>query len=132
MWKNQPMPTPEDIEQFYARYTAALSSHDIEAVAALFAADAVIYDPVDAPAIEGIDKICEFLIGTSGAVRSVRVSGPVHISSDCRHAATPLEAEVDLGNGIQIMEVLDAMTFNDDGRVTTMKAYYGPTNLRDR
>jgi hypothetical protein len=30
------------------------------------------------------------------------------------------------------MEVLDAMTFDDEGRVTTMKAYYGPTNLRSR
>jgi steroid delta-isomerase len=126
------MPTPKDIEQFYERYTAALSSHDIDAVAALFAADAVVYDPVDDPAIEGIDKIRKFFTATSGAVRSVTVSGPVHISKDCRHAAVQMEAEVDLGQGIQVMEVLDAMTFDDEGRVITMKAYYGPTNLRSR
>ena len=43
-----------------------------------------------------------------------------------------MEAEVDLGQGAQVMEVLDAMTFDDEGRVTTMTAYYGPTNLRER
>jgi len=126
------MLTPKDIEQFYEQYTAALSRRDIDAVTALFAADAVIYDPVDSPALEGIDEIRRFFISTSGAVRSVKLSGPLHISNDCRHAAVQMEAEVDLGQGVQVMEVLDAMTFDDEGRVITMRAYYGPTNLRDR
>jgi steroid Delta-isomerase len=126
------MPTPQDIEHFYDRYTAALSSHDIDAVAALFAVDAVVFDPVDSPALEGIDKIRQFFIGTSPAVRSLKISGPVHISNDCRHAAVQMEAEIDLGDGLQVMEVLDAMTFDDEGRVITMRAYYGPTNLRSR
>ena len=126
------MTTPRDIERFYEQYTAALSNHDLEAVAGLFAANAVIYDPVDSPPVEGVDKIREFFAGTAPAVRSVKVSGPVHISSDCRHAAVQMEAEVDLGQGLQVMDVLDAMTFDDEGRVTTMTAYYGPTNLHDR
>ncbi len=125
------MPSAEHVLHAYERYTAALSSHDMDAVMVLFSSTAVVNDPVDAPAVEGTGQIRALLAGASAMVRAVRIAGPICISGDCRHAAAPLEAEVDLGQGIQVMDVTDVMTFDDDGRFATMKAYYGPTNLRD-
>ena len=29
------------------------------------------------------------------------------------------------------MSVVDVLTFDDDGRITSLTAYYGPTNLSD-
>jgi len=125
------MPSAEHIQHAYEEYTAALSRHDIDAVMALFSSSAVVHDPVDDPAVEGAEQIRALFAGASGMVRAVRITGPICISGDGRHAAAPLEAEVDLGQGIQFMDVTDVMTFDDDGRFATMKAYYGPTNLRD-
>jgi hypothetical protein len=42
-----------------------------------------------------------------------------------------LQAEVNFGDGLKIIEGVDIWTFDDDGRIATMKAYYDPTNLRD-
>jgi hypothetical protein len=64
-------------------------------------------------------------------VKAVRLTGPVRISADCRHAAAPIEAEVDFGEGPQVMAVIDVLTFDDDARITSMAAYYGPSSLRD-
>ena len=83
------MPSAEDIRHVYDSYIAALLRHDLEAVMAMFAADAVLHDPVDGS-----------------------------------------YSEVELGNGITIIETIDVMTFDEDGKVSTMTAYWGPTNMR--
>ena len=37
--------------------------------------------------------------------------------------------EADLGDGTTLVEALDVFTFDDDGRIATMNAYWGPTNF---
>jgi steroid Delta-isomerase len=125
------MPSVEDIQRTYQQYAAAWSRNDIDAVTGLFAPDAVVHDPVDGPALKGIDAIRDFFNGSVSVVRSMTVAGPVHISGDCRHAAASVDVEVDLGSRVQVVEALDVWTFDDEGRIATMNAYYGPTNLRD-
>ena len=51
------MPSAEHIQKTYEQYAAAWSRLDIDAVLGLFAADAVVHDPVDGPALEGVDAI---------------------------------------------------------------------------
>ena len=34
-------------------------------------------------------------------------------------------------DGIKVLEAIDVWSFDDDGRISTMNAYFGPTNLRD-
>ena len=55
----------------------------------------------------------------------------MRISRDCRHAAACIEVEEDLGDGIKVLEAIDVWSFDDDGHISTMNAYFGPTNLRD-
>jgi steroid delta-isomerase len=124
------MPTPEDIRQVYDRYFTALVEHDIDGVMAMFAADAVLHDPVDGPVREGIEAIREYYGGGLDAVQVCRLAGPVHISADCHHAAISGYTEADLGYGMVIWEAIDVMTFSDDGKVATMTTYWGPTNIR--
>ena len=124
------MPDASDIERVFEKYAAAWSSHDLDAVAALFAPDGVVHDPVDGPGVEGREKIRAFFEEFGGpAVKGMKLAGPVHISGDCRHAATRVNAEADLGEGPVRVEALDVFTFDDDGLITTMNAYWGPTNF---
>jgi steroid Delta-isomerase len=124
------MTDARDIEQVFEKYAAAWSSCDLDAVTALFASDAVVHDPVDGPGVEGREKIRAFFEEfAGGVVKGMQLAGPVHISADCRHAAARLNADADLGEGLVRVEALDVMTFDDDGMITTMHAYWGPTNF---
>jgi steroid Delta-isomerase len=125
------VPTPEHIQSVFEQYAAAWSRLDMDAVIGLFSSDAVVHDPVDGPALEGVEAIRAYFSRGLGFVRAVRLSGPVRISRDCRHAAACIEIEEDLADGIKVLEAVDVWTFDDDGRISTMNAYFGPTNLRD-
>ena len=126
------MPSAEDIQQVYEQYAAAWSRLDMDAVLGLFAPDAVVHDPVDGPALEGVDAIRAYFSQGLGFVRAVRLVGPVRVSRDRRHAAACIEIEEDLGDrGIKVLEAIDVWSFDDEGRIVTMNAYFGPTNLRD-
>ena len=37
--------------------------------------------------------------------------------------------EADLPSGGMVIHVIDIFTFNDDDKVTSMKAFWGPTNI---
>ena len=125
------MASADDIRQLCERYVTACSTNNLDAVVALFASNAVLHDPVDSPAVEGVKGIREFFAQGVDVVQSVKLLGPVHITADCRHAAARLEAKVNFGEGFKIIEGIDVWTFDEDGQIATMNAYWGPTNLRD-
>jgi steroid Delta-isomerase len=125
------MATAEHVRQVFERYTKALTARDFDLALSLFAPDATARDPVDGPPLQNLDALRAVLTGASDAIRAVRLTGPVRVSADCRHAAAPIEADVDFGDGPRVMSVVDVLTFDDDGRITSLTAYYGPTNLRD-
>ena len=126
------MPSAQDVQKAYEQYAAAWSRLDIDAVLSLFATDSVVHDPVDGPALEGVDAIRAYFSRGVDFVRAVRLVGTVRVSRDGHHAAACIEIEEDLGTrGIKVLEAIDVWSFDDDGRIATMNAYFGPTNLRD-
>jgi steroid delta-isomerase len=125
------VPNAGDIQRVYEQYAAAWSRLDMDAVIGLFAPDAVVHDPVDGPALEGVEAIRGYFSQGLGFVRAVRLSGPVRVSRDCRHAAACIEVEEQLGDEVRVLEAIDVWSFDADGRISTMNAYFGPTNFRD-
>ena len=125
------VPTADDIRHSCEQFIAALSKHDLDALVALFAPDAVVNDPVDSPALVGVEKIREFFAQGIGLVRAASLSGAVHVSRDCRHAAYSLEAVADFGDGLKVIEGVNVWTFDGEGRIATMKAYWDPDNSRE-
>ena len=124
------MATADQIREVLERYTAAVSAGDGETAVSFFAPGATAHDPVDGPDLDA-EGLAKLIAASAGVIRGVRMTGPVRISADCRHAAAPIEADVDFGEGPQIMSVIDVMTFDDDARITSMAAYYGPAGLRE-
>jgi steroid delta-isomerase len=125
------VPEPDAIERVFHDYAAAMDRNDADAAVALFATDAVVRDPIDAPPYEGAARIREFFAGGAGILKSFRLTGPVRIAADGGQAAAPLQAELDFGDGRKTLDSIDVMTFDESGRITAMDAYYGPTNIRD-
>jgi len=64
--------TTDQMKATVVAYAAAHSAGDIDAIAAIFAEDAVVADPVDKPAFVGRAAVREFFAGTHEFAESLR------------------------------------------------------------
>ena len=104
------------------RYVEAFEKSDIEIIKELFAADARVEDPVGSDAHEGIEAVCGFYEGAFGMGAKLALTGNPRCAG---HAvAFPFQVQIP---GMTI-EVIDVFEFDDQGRVRSMKAYWGPEN----
>ena len=123
------MPTKEEIIATVKNYAASHSAGDIDAIAALFAPDAVVADPVHEPAHVGRDAIRTFFAGTHEMVDSMvlEVTGPIR--SVARYAAVPLRAVSTIGGAKVAVDIVDVFTFEENGLIGDMKAYWDPQGI---
>ena len=56
------------------------------------------------------------------------VGGMVNICGD--EAAFTMQARPMLGGAEYVVDIIDVMTFDDDARITTMKAFWDPAAMR--
>jgi steroid delta-isomerase len=113
------------------RYTSCFSAADRDAFLANFADDAWIEDPVGTPRREGKASIGEFWDQTQGMADSVelRRTGPVRIAAGGGEAAFPMQARPLIGGATFCVHIIDVMTFDDEGRITTMRAFWDPAEM---
>lgn len=109
-------------------YLASFGKKDLDGIVNLFADDAWIEDPVGTPRKQGKDALREFYqVGISMGVTA-------ELESDVRvvgnEAAFAFCVSVDTGNGTLTISPIDIMTFNDDGKITSMRAFFGPRNQK--
>lgn len=123
------MPTAEQMKSVVEAYAAAHTAGDVDGIAALFAEDAVVADPVDQPEHVGRDAIREFFAGTHamGDSLELRVTGPIRAVD--RFAAVPLQAITTVGGSRLSIDIIDVFTFDDSGMVTDMRAYWNPADI---
>ncbi|WP_373080621.1 nuclear transport factor 2 family protein [Zhongshania sp.] len=108
-------------------YIQALSAHDLAAIDNLFADDATIEDPVGSELITGKAAILRFYeVGFSSGI-SARLEGAVRLAAN--HAIFPFVVELNPGNGEVRIEIIDQFTFNDDNKITAMKAFWSEENM---
>lgn len=111
-------------------YAAAHTAGDIDAIAALFAPDAVVADPVDQPEMVGRDAVRDFFAGTHQGVEGfeLRITGPIRAVGS--FAAVPLQAETTMGGTTLLIDIIDVFTFDDDGLIADMRAYWTASDIR--
>ena len=108
------------------RYVDAISSHDIEALCRLFAADAIQEDPVgDEPHI-GVDAIREFFQAGSSHIIKAELMGSARCAGNA--LAFPLAVIFGAEGSEMKLEAIDVFEFNEDGKIQSMKAYWGADN----
>jgi steroid Delta-isomerase len=123
------MPTTDEMKAAVEAYTAAHTAGDIDAIVAIFAEDAVVADPVDQPAFVGHEAIRAFFAGTHEFAESLEllVTGPIRAVD--RFAAAPLRAVTSMGDAKFAIDIIDVFTFDDEGKVTDMKAYWTASDI---
>jgi steroid delta-isomerase len=116
----------------FENYTSRLSAGDADGVADLFADDAWIEDPLGAPHHVGRDAILAFYRGAvERAHPAVRLTGPVRVSA-VDEAAAPMQSHSNFGGSPKEIDIIDVFAFDAGGRITSMRAFWGEGNLRER
>ena len=119
------MPDPEKMIAAVHAYVAAFETGSADQIAALFAPDATVEDPVGAGAIKGIEAIREFYAKAVGA--RLVLEGPVRVTQE--YAAFPFTVFAQVNGREARVEVIDTFRFNDANQIVEMRAYFGPTNM---
>ena len=113
------MATADDIRTTIARYVAAVGAADADAIVDLYADDATVEDPVGTDAHVGRDAIHAFYKSVAVEGMNTEIVGKVNVIGLV--AAFRFNVVVD---GNTVVEPIDIMTFDDDAKITSMKAYW--------
>jgi len=116
----------EHMREVLARYVDCMTRGDCEGIMALYADDAVVEDPVGSPPRRGREEIAELYRNAAGKVR-LELDGRPRVAANT--AAAPMIGRAQGMPGM-VIEIVDVMTFDDEGRITSMRAYWSPETIR--
>ena len=121
------MPSPEQMLAAVHGYVAAFDKGDVEAVVALFAEDATVEDPVGTEPKRGLDEIRAFYAGSMATGAKLALLGDPRCAAD--YVAFPFAVSLEWQGSRQVIEVIDTFRIDDAGRITEMRAFFGPANI---
>lgn len=112
-------------------YVEHVGASDLEATLALFAADCWVEDPVGTPRHEGRAAVEAFYAGALGNITRTRRIGPVR-ATPAGPGAVAFSVELDWGETPLAIDVIDVMTLDEGGLITSMRAFWGKMNRHER
>lgn len=119
--------SPQTMIDTINAYVAAFETGDAKAVARLYAEDAVVRDPLDAPAITGREAILAFYQTSMATGAKLVLNEPVRTTASV--AAFAFSVHLELPDGSGRIDVIDTFEFNPEGFIQQMTAYWGPINM---
>lgn len=115
---------PDALQNLVQRYLDTVATGTATDVAALYAEDATLEDPVGGGEVHiGRQAIAGFYKNVEGAEIKTEL---LHFRAGGSEAAFLFAIAV---GGAMRIEPIEIMTFNADGQITSMKAYWGPQDV---
>ena len=122
------MPSPEQLRSRIAEYVNAVNSRDADAIAAQFTEDAHHHDPVSNPPNIGRAAIVSFFEnGIAASEAWTFTAKAVHTCAD--HVAIDFEIAVVTGGATMTIAGIEIFDADDDGRFTSVSAYWDDADL---
>ena len=121
------MPDPQKMEAAVNAYVAAFEAGSADQVAALYAADATVEDPIGSPIHKGREAIRAFYAESMKTGAKLKLEGPVRVAGD--YAVFPFSVNLNYDGGHKRIDVIDTFRFNEANEVVEMRAFWGPTNM---
>lgn len=123
-----PWPAPCVMRAALQAYVDRINAGDRDGVVALFADDAVIEDPLGSPPKTG-GQIAEWFADTVAFGTRITPVAPIR-GSHANAAALVFEVTFTPPGGAPLLiRSLDVCTFDAAGRITSLKAYWGPDDV---
>lgn len=104
------------------KYIEAFEKGSSELIRQIYADSATVEDPVGTDVYEGIDAILGFYAG------GFEMGAKLSLLGKPRCAGNSVAFPFQVVAGGMTIEVIDVFEFNDEGKVVSMKAYWGPEN----
>jgi steroid Delta-isomerase len=109
-------------------YIDTYNRGDVAEIVALYADDATVEDPVGTPLKSGKKAIHEFYEMAVQTGAKLKLAAPIR-GSHGNSAAMAFDVELNMPAGRMVVYVIDVMTFNDEGKFTSMRAFWGPGDM---
>ena len=123
------MVSEEKMRAAMQAYIDGFERADLDALVGLYAEDATVEDPVGSPPKVGRAEIEAFYAGALQTGAKLTLSAPIRASHG-NSAAMAFEVALNYEGHDIVISAIDVMTFNDEGKYTSMKAYWGPADMR--
>ncbi len=123
------MLSEESMRAALQAYVDAFNRSDADAVIALFADDATVEDPYGKPAMVGKQAIAPFFKYAVDLGAKLTLQAPIRASQGDA-AAMCFDVKVNYMGAMQHIRVIDVMTFNEAGKIKSMKAYWGVSDMQ--
>jgi len=116
----------EQILEVVERYVALVATGTADEIVALYAEGATVEDPVGSEVRTTRDQIHEFYRAIEGLEQESRL---VTARVAGNEAAFLFELVTKAGDHTYTLAPIDHMTFDDDVRITRMRAFWGDTDM---
>jgi len=108
----------DHIRKVVGLYVEFMNASNVDGIADLYALDATIEDPIGTEPHHGREAIRKFYAASAGHV-TLELTGNPRVAGG--EVAFPMRAT--LGED-QVIEIIDVMAFDDDGRIANMRAFW--------
>ncbi len=113
-----------DMARVVDKYVEAFANTDMDIIRAMYASNARVEDPVGTPAHEGLEAICAFYEGAMKSGAKLALTG----TPRCAGNSVAFPFQVTMPG--MVVDVIDVFEFDGNGKVASMKAYWGPQNIK--
>ena len=119
--------TPERIRAVVEQYVELVGRGAAEEIAGLYADGATVEDPVGSDPLTTREQIRAFYGNLEGLDNSTRL---VELRIGGNEAAFHFEVTTRAGESAYTISPIDVMTFDDEGRITSMRAFWSQADMK--
>jgi steroid delta-isomerase len=127
------MPSAEQMRAAMRRYLECVGNGDLDGVLSLFAESISVEDPVGGGPgthVVGRDEVAAFFgRGFERTRPRPTPTGPIRTTAG-NEAAMPFTLRLTLRGRVHEIDVVDVMRFDDAGKITSLRAFWNPDEMR--
>lgn len=121
------MPSREAVAQTVNRYLELVADGRADDVLTLYATGAIIEDPIGSDLRRGHEAIREFYAGFQDAKKETELAELRVAGSE---AAFLWHLRLDAGDSRTQISPISTMTFDEDAKITSMRAFWSPSDVK--
>lgn len=121
------MPSREAVAQTVNRYLELVADGRADDVLTLYATGATIEDPIGSDLRRGHEAIREFYAGFQDAKKETELAELRVAGSE---AAFLWHLRLDAGDSRTQISPISTMTFDEDAKITSMRAFWSPSDVK--
>lgn len=122
------MATEQQMKQQMQAYIDEFNKANPQGIADLYSDDATVEDPVGSPVKSGKAAVLAFYQYAVKTGAKLKLAAPIRASHG-NSAAMAFDVILNMPEGKAHIQVIDVMTFNEAGKFTSMRAFWGKSDM---